>query len=137
MTRLTRPVPARATSTWTPPTLRESAPGIGAVNESWLAIVSARLVPVLRHRQLAVGAGGHREELRVLEDRREHRVDARFHHFLAADGVVLLVLEEVALEQRERLGLVPELRVNRREIVRRAHQAFVRRRDLERLLAVQ
>src|SRR3954454_22961061 len=102
-----RPLPARTTSTWTPPTWRVSAPLIGASSES-----AAISVPVAAgHRQLAVGPGGERHELRLPDDRREHRVDARFHHLLAANGVVLLVLEEVPLEQRQRLVLLPELRV--------------------------
>src|SRR4051812_5871940 len=104
MTRLTRPLPARATSTWTPFSCRFSVPGIGANNGSLLVIVGARYsVPVAGHRQLAVGPCRHREELGVLQNRREHRVDARLHHLLAPDRVVLLVFEEVTLEQRDRL----------------------------------
>src|SRR6266404_1145120 len=51
-----------------------------------------------RDRQSAIGALRQRDELSIRTNRIKHRIDARFHHFFRADGIVALVLIEVPPE---------------------------------------
>src|SRR5260370_42511607 len=58
----------------------------------------SRRHPLHRDRQSAISALRQRDELSIGADRIKHRIDARFHHFFRADGVVALVLIEVPPE---------------------------------------
>jgi len=57
--------------------------------------------------ELAVCFAGQRNEIGILADGCEDRIDASFHHLFRADRLKTFVFEEMAFQQTKRLVSIP------------------------------